>query len=124
MLMGHESGGVGNNRVGGLPEALPFAYRMRKPDAMSRPPLLAKGSHRVGVCSARKPCNGWKAAIRRSLDAGAKCGFRPASSIAPPEHLGRSQTEPPDWPGAARSEERPSFDGLCPAMTARAPNLQ
>src|SRR5580658_4083255 len=119
MLMGHESGGVGNNRVGGLP----FAYRMRKPDAMSRPPLLAKGSHRVGVCGARKPRDGWEAAIRRSLGAGAKCGFRPASSIAPPEHLGRAHTEPRGWPGTARSEERRSFDGLCPVTTARAPNL-
>ena len=29
----------------------------------------------------------------------------------------RAQAEPRGWPGIGRSEERPSFDGLCPAMT-------
>jgi hypothetical protein len=29
----------------------------------------------------------------------------------------RAQAEPRGWPGIGRPEERPSFDGLCPAMT-------
>ena len=33
------------------------------------------------------------------------------------KHFGRAQAEPRGWPGIGRSEERPSFDGLCPAMT-------
>src|SRR5271169_1686819 len=70
--------------VGGLPEALPFAYRMRKPDAMSRPPLLAKGSHRVGVCDARRRPQWVESPHSEALGAAASVEFRPASSIAPP----------------------------------------
>jgi hypothetical protein len=33
------------------------------------------------------------------------------------KHFGRAQAEPRGWPGIGRSEERRSFDGLCPAMT-------
>ena len=33
------------------------------------------------------------------------------------KQFGHLQAEPLGWPGIGRSEERPSFDGLSPAMT-------
>ena len=53
----------------------------------------------------------WRRSMTRRTGLSRAVGAR----LAKPRGLG--QSGPCGWPGMGRSEERPSFDGLCPALT-------